>query len=130
VFKRAPAVQPDWIEDREVFADAITQLNEYFTGTRQEFDFAYEYQGTSFQKKVWDELVKIPFGAKTSYQKIAQMIGNDKAVRAVGTAVGSNPISIVVPCHRVLTSRDTIGGYAGGLLAKQLLLQTENIAWR
>jgi O-6-methylguanine DNA methyltransferase len=130
VFKRAPAVRSDWIESREVFADTITQLNEYFAGTRQEFDFAYEYHGTPFQKKVWDELLKIPFGAKTSYQKIAQTIGNDKAVRAVGTAVGSNPISIVVPCHRVLTSRDTIGGYAGGLPAKQLLLQTEQIAWQ
>ena len=130
VFKRAPIVQSDWIEDHEVFRHAITQLNEYFEGTRREFDFPYEYQGTLFQKKVWAELLKIPFGTKTSYQSIARAIGNDKAVRAVGTAVGSNPLSIIVPCHRALTSRDTIGGYAGGLPAKQLLLQTEQIVWR
>lgn len=130
VFKRAPSVRPDWIEKREVFADAIRQLDEYFAGMRRTFDFAYEFQGTPFQKKVWAELVKIPFGAKTSYQTIAQTIGNAKAVRAVGTAVGSNPISIVVPCHRVLTSQDTIGGYAGGITSKELLLTTEGIAWR
>lgn len=130
IFKRAPTVRPDWTENRTVFADAIAQLSEYFAGTRQTFDFAYDYHGTPFQRKVWDELIKIPFGVKNSYQAIAQTIGSPAAVRAVGTAVGSNPISIVVPCHRVLTSRDTIGGYAGGLPAKQLLLQVEHIVWK
>jgi methylated-DNA-[protein]-cysteine S-methyltransferase len=130
VFKRAPEVQPDWIQDKSIFSDVIAQLDEYFTGKRQTFDFTFKFEGTEFQKQVWNELVKIPFGSKTSYQKIASTIGRPKAVRAVGTAVGSNPISIVVPCHRVLTSNHMLGGYAGGLEGKMLLLTTERIDWK
>ena len=127
VFKRAPLVQPGWQENLEVFAPAIQQLTEYFRGQRTTFDLHYAMHGTDFQKRVWNELVKIPFGQKTSYSAVAAAIGNPRAVRAVGTAVGSNPISIIVPCHRVLTSSNTLGGYAGGLPSKRLLLQTENI---
>jgi O-6-methylguanine DNA methyltransferase len=130
VFKRAPQVQSEWTEDRAVFTNVIAQFDEYFAGQRQTFDFAFAFAGTEFQKQVWNELVKIPFGAKSSYQKIASTIGRPKAVRAVGTAVGSNPISIVVPCHRVLTSGGMLGGYAGGVASKKLLLATEGTSWR
>lgn len=129
VFKRAPAVLPHWIEDAKPFDTAITQLQEYFAGTRTEFDFPYSFEGTDFQKQVWQRLAAIPYGKKTSYQAIAEAVGRPRAVRAVGTAVGSNPLSIVVPCHRVLTSVSTLGGYAGGLDGKRLLLQTEGIAF-
>lgn len=129
VFKRVPAVQPDWIENRTVFNEVITQLDEYFTGQRQTFDFDFAAHGTAFQQRVWQELRKIPFGGHSTYKSIAEAIGNPKAVRAVGTAVGSNPISIVIPCHRVLTTGKKLGGYAGGLLGKEVLLKNEGIAW-
>jgi O-6-methylguanine DNA methyltransferase len=130
IFKRVPVIQANWVENKDVFTEVIQQLSEYFAGKRQLFTFDYAAKGTDFQMKVWRELQKIPFGQKSSYQAIANIIGKPKAVRAVGTAVGSNPISIVVPCHRILTSSDKLGGYAGGLPAKQVLLQAENITWK
>jgi len=129
VFRRTPAVSPDWTENVTVFEPVIQQLREYFAGNRMTFDFTYRFAGTEFQKQVWQKLAAIPYGKKTSYQSIAEAIGRPKAVRAVGTAVGSNPLSIVVPCHRVLTSVNTLGGYAGGLEGKRLLLQTEGITF-
>lgn len=128
-FKRTPLVQSDWIEDKTVFKDVIEQLDEYFGGKRQVFDIPFASKGTDFQKSVWKELEKIPFGARSSYKSIADAIGKPNAVRAVGTAVGSNPLSIVVPCHRVLTSMGTLGGYAGGLPSKRVLLTCEGISW-
>jgi len=125
VYKRTPVVGADWVEDRNVFKEAIRQLEEYFAGTRHSFTFVHQSKGTPFQKSVWRELAKIPYGDHTSYKKIAEAIGNPKAVRAVGTAVGSNPISIVVPCHRVLTTTGKLGGYAGGGKAKSFLLGLE-----
>jgi len=127
VFKRVPQVNKDWVENRDVFTEVLRQLDEYFNGTRTVFDFPHEASGTVFQKSVWKELEKLRYGAHSSYQAIATAIGKPKAVRAVGTAVGSNPLSIVVPCHRVLSSSGKITGYAGGLAAKSLLLSTENI---
>lgn len=127
VFKRAPKVLPDWIEDAHYFKPLVRQINEYFAGNRKSFDLKFNYKGTDFQKSVWNELVKIPFGTKSTYSAIAESIGKPKAVRAVGTAVGSNPISIIVPCHRILTTAGTIGGYAGGIDAKHILLEIENI---
>lgn len=129
VFKRAPVVGTDWVENKEVFSEVIQQLDEYFAGTRQVFDFDFTLTGTEFQMAVWRELEKIPFGTRSSYLAIATAIGRPNAVRAVGTAVGSNPISIIVPCHRVLTTSGHLGGYAGGLLGKEMLLSTEKIAW-
>ena len=129
VFKRAPRIKSDWIENKNIFSAHIKQLNEYFAGKRTSFDFEFSSEGTDFQKKVWKELSKIPFGASKSYAGIAKAIGNPKAVRAVGTAVGSNPMSIVVPCHRVLTSSDKLGGFAGGLASKQILLKREGIGY-
>jgi O-6-methylguanine DNA methyltransferase len=130
VFKRVPNVDPAWTENKARFVELIGQLDDYFAGTRQVFDIAYRFAGTDFQKRVWHELEKIPHGASSSYGTIAAAIGRPNAVRAVGTAVGSNPISIIVPCHRVLTSTGGIGGYAGGVVGKQLLLRTEGISLR
>lgn len=127
IFRRAPLPRPEWIENTEVFDPVLRQLEEYYKGLRQEFDIGYELRGTKFQMDVWRELEKIPYRASSSYQAIAVAIGKPGAVRAVGTAIGSNPISILVPCHRVLTSDGRLGGYAGGLPAKHKLLQTEGI---
>lgn len=125
VYKHVPKVQADWVEDRSVFEPVISQLYEYFSGKRQTFDLPFEQQGTDFQKSVWTQLAHIPYSERSSYKAIAQAIGKPKAVRAVGTAVGSNPICIISPCHRVLTSSGQIGGYAGGAKNKQFLLQLE-----
>jgi O-6-methylguanine DNA methyltransferase len=130
VFKRAPQVAPSWIQDETLFVDVCRQFDEYFAGSRNQFEIEYRFDGTDFQKSVWNELAKIPYGVSSSYATIATVIGKPKAVRAVGTAVGSNPISIIVPCHRVLTSTGAIGGYAGGLSSKLALLSTENISLR
>ncbi len=127
VFKRTPKVAKDWIEDGMIFKEALNQLDEYFAGKRRVFTFAYTFRGTDFQKSVWRELEKIPYGTYSSYQAIANAIGKPQAVRAVGTAVGSNPLSIVVPCHRVLTSSKKLGGYTGGIASKIYLLTREQI---
>lgn len=103
-----------------------TQLLEYFAGKRTCFDLTFDQQGTEFQKQVWQALLSIPFGQLASYRDIAQQINNPKAVRAVGAANGKNPISIIVPCHRVIGSNGTLTGYAGGLERKQWLLQHES----
>jgi methylated-DNA-[protein]-cysteine S-methyltransferase len=128
VFKRRPAVGPTWTEDAAAFSTVLQQLSEYFAGSRQAFDFPYQMKGTDFQMSVWKELEKIPYGERSSYQAIATAIGKPKATRAVGTAVGSNPMSIVVPCHRVLTSSGALGGFAGGLPSKVMLLAREETA--
>ena len=127
VFKRVPQVGASWIEDPAAFADVFEQLEEYYAGKRQSFDLDFAARGTEFQMSVWRELEKIPYGQSSSYQAVAEAVGRPRAVRAVGTAIGSNPISIIVPCHRVLTSDGKLGGYAGGLPAKLALLQTEGI---
>ncbi len=129
VFARTPAVRSDWIESAVPFAGILQQLDEYFKGERTDFDIKYALTGTDFQKAVWREIERIPHGQFSSYKAIAAAVGRPNAVRAVGTAVGSNPLSIVVPCHRVLTSSLGIGGYAGGIAAKQHLLRLENIAF-
>ncbi len=104
---------------------AVHQLEEYFAGRRTEFDVPLDVQGTDFQRRVWDELSKIPYGATCSYREVARRIANDRAVRAVGTANGRNPVSIIVPCHRVIAADGTLGGYGGGLPAKSTLLTLE-----
>lgn len=129
VFKRLPKIQKDWVENADIFKSVIKELGEYFKGTRSSFDFKFAAEGTDFQKKVWNELSKIPFGETASYSDIAKAIKKPKAVRAVGTAVGSNPISIAVPCHRVLASDKKLGGFAGGLESKMVLLKREGVEW-
>jgi methylated-DNA-[protein]-cysteine S-methyltransferase len=109
----------------EELQEAVTQLHEYFNGIRNSFTFKLNPEGTDFQKKVWDALLKIPFGTTTSYQKLSIELGNIKAIRAVANANGKNPLWIVVPCHRVIGSDGSLTGYAGGLWRKKWLLEHE-----
>ena len=108
-----------------VIEKAVVQLDEFFAGKRQAFNVPLLFTGTNFQKIVWNELLKIPFGKTVSYREMAQHIGMPKAVRAVANANGSNAISIFAPCHRVIGSDGSLTGYAGGLAAKKMLLELE-----
>ena len=109
----------------ELSDKTVLQLEEYFDGRRKEFDIPIKLRGTEFQKKVWNELLKIPYGATVSYTDIAIKIGNPKACRAVGMANHNNPILIIVPCHRVINKNKKLGGYALGLDLKRRLLELE-----
>lgn len=121
--------QPDWVENPSLFKQTIVQLNKYFTGKLKKFSVKLSGQGTDFQKQVWKELSKIPFGKTVSYAEIAKGINKPTAVRAVANAIGRNPIPIIVPCHRVIGSNGSLTGYAGGLPRKKLLLGLENISF-
>ncbi|MFD2164802.1 methylated-DNA--[protein]-cysteine S-methyltransferase [Thalassotalea euphylliae] len=113
-------------QDNElVFADAKQQLTEYFAGKREVFTLKLAAKGTQFQQQVWQALTEIPFGETVSYAWLANKIGNDKAVRAVGSANGKNPIALIVPCHRVIGANNKLTGYAGGLPLKAKLLRHE-----
>jgi methylated-DNA-[protein]-cysteine S-methyltransferase len=101
------------------------QLKEYFAGERTTFDIPIGLGGTDFQRKVWMEVGRIPFGQTTTYMKISKKLGNPGAIRAVGVAIGANPILVVLPCHRVLGSDGHLTGYAGGLERKKALLELE-----
>lgn len=103
----------------------INQLEQYFKGDRNIFDMPLDMEGTDFQKRVWQQLLKIPFGKTKSYMDIAKALGDVKAIRAVGTANGSNKIAIIVPCHRVIGSDGSLIGYAAGLERKKWLLDFE-----
>lgn len=124
------AIPDDWTRDKSqpILQQTKKQLEEYFNGTRKNFDLPLEAAGTSFQKSVWDALAEIPIGTTTSYGAIAKKIGKDKAVRAVGSAIGHNPLCIVVPCHRVLGSDGSLSGFAAGTERKKKLLVLEGIA--
>ncbi len=104
---------------------ALRQLAEYFAGERHDFDVPLAPAGSEFQQSVWTQLLTIPYGQMVSYQDIADGLGNPQAVRAVGAANGQNPISIIVPCHRVVGSNGKLVGYGGGLWRKEWLLQHE-----
>ena len=114
-----------WIEDNTIFPDAVSQLAQYFEGRLKQFDLDLNPQGTDFQKKVWQALLTIPYGTTVCYGEIAQRIDNPKACRAVGLANKSNPIPIVIPCHRVIGKNGKLTGFAGGLDLKQILLDLE-----
>jgi len=107
-----------------VLREAATQLEEYFAGDRTEFDVPMDLAGTPFQKEVWAELSRIPYGQAISYGELARRVGRPTGPRAVGQANGKNPIPIIVPCHRVVAGNG-MGGYAGGLPVKQALLRIE-----
>lgn len=115
-------------EDKRIFWLCKKQMEEYFKGTRTNFDLPFIAQGTFFQEKIWKELQNIPYGATISYKELAKRIGNPKSVRAVGTANGRNPISIIIPCHRVIGSDGSLTGYGGGIDKKRWLLEHE-IKW-
>jgi methylated-DNA-[protein]-cysteine S-methyltransferase len=108
-----------------VIAETVRQLDEYFAGTRHEFELDLAPHGTAFQLAVWDALRAIPYGATVSYLDIARSVGRPNAVRAVGQANGRNPIAIVVPCHRVIGSDHSLTGYGGGIERKRYLLGLE-----
>ena len=112
-----------------VIERATKELDEYFAGTRTSFDVPVRLVGTAFQLEVWEALKTIPYGVTDTYGGIAAKIGRPKAVRAVGNAVGANPISVIVPCHRILGTGGAITGYGGGYDAKRLLLRLEKIAF-
>lgn len=106
--------------------DAVVQLQEYFEGKRKEFKLKLSPEGTDFQKRVWKQLQEIPFGKTTSYQQMANQLGDPKVIRAAASANGKNPISIIIPCHRVIGSDGSLTGYAGGLHRKKWLLEFES----
>ena len=110
----------------EHLKNAVSQLQEYFDGNRTDFTFQLQPKGTDFQQKVWQELLTIPFGKTMSYLDLSKKLGDVKAIRAVASANGKNPLWIVVPCHRVIGTDGSLTGYAGGLWRKKWLLEHEN----
>jgi len=117
-----PATFPDV---HPTLQTCVQQLDEYFQGQRREFTVPLQLSGSDFQRRVWNELLKIPFGVTRSYLEIAEALGARNAVRAVGLANGQNPIAVIVPCHRVIGSDGSLTGYGGGLWRKQWLLEHE-----
>lgn len=113
------------VENKQALMTAINQLHEYFAGRRKTFTLPIDVNGTTFQEQVWKALMEIPYGKTSSYSNIAELIDNPFAVRAVGTAVGANPILIIVPCHRVIGKNGALTGYRGGIDFKKNLLQLE-----
>lgn len=109
----------------DTLRSCVDQLHEYFDGKRKDFDFPFEARGSQFQKTVWAGLLKIPFGKTTSYGELANTLNNPKAVRAVGTANGKNPLTIVIPCHRVLGADGSLTGFGAGMHRKEWLLKHE-----
>lgn len=122
---KSGAVDPSWIRDDAAFPAATAQLASYFGGKLTSFDLDLAPNGTAFQRRVWSALREIPFGATTTYGQLALDLGEPRAVRAVGSANGRNPIAIIIPCHRVVGSNGSLTGYGGGLDRKKWLLEHE-----
>ena len=120
---RSAAIVPDQFAGKNALV--IQQLEEYFAGTRRSFDLKLAPVGTAFQRKVWSTLGTIPYGETRSYADVAALTGNPKACRAVGNANNKNPISVIIPCHRVIAADGTLGGYGGGEKFKMMLLNHE-----
>jgi methylated-DNA-[protein]-cysteine S-methyltransferase len=123
--KRVRGPAADWRPCDEPFAAVVEQLAEYFAGDRRMFELPLRLDGTPFQQRVWRELVRIPYGRTITYAELARRAGNPAASRAVGNANGRNPISIIVPCHRVIGADGQLTGYAGGVDMKRRLLEWE-----
>lgn len=125
-----PEVAPNWVRDDQTapFPEAARQLTAYFAGHLTAFDLPLSVSGTVFQQKVWEELRRVPHGTTVSYGELARRIGRPTACRAVGLANGRNPISIIVPCHRVVGVNGKLVGYAGGLSQKEALLRLERLS--
>ena len=128
--KHLPEDVPTWREDDRlpVFAAARTQLAEYFAGTRTHFALPLEPSGTAFQRAVWNAIAAVPFGATITYAELAAQAGHPGSARAAGAATGRNPLSIVVPCHRIVGTDGSLTGYAGGIERKHALLALERAA--
>lgn len=118
------------IENREKMGKYQKQYEEYFTGKRTFFDIPINLQGTPFQKEVWEALLQIPFGKTTCYSEIANRVNRPKAVRAVGGAIGANPILIAIPCHRIIGKNGKLTGFSAGIPLKKALLQIENVPYK
>lgn len=127
---RHEVVRDGWTDapDDPLLRRAAEQLGEYFAGTRREFDLPLAPQGTAFQTRVWEELKRIPYGETISYGELARRIGDPNASRAVGLANGKNPVSIFVPCHRVIGASGKMTGYGGGVERKVFLLDLESLS--
>lgn len=127
--RHAPQISPDWVEDPEAapLAECARQLAEYFAGRRRRFGLPMAPSGTPFQMRVWDEIARIPYGETISYAELARRAGAPGCARAAGAATGRNPLSIVVPCHRVVARGGALTGYAGGLERKSRLLEIEGV---
>ena len=123
--RRPITLQEDWTHDPDAFVPVRTQLAEYFDGTRTGFDLPLAPSGTAFQLRVWSALRDIPYGTTISYGELARRIGQPSASRAVGLANGRNPISVIVPCHRVIGANGRMAGYGGGIERKEILLVLE-----
>jgi methylated-DNA-[protein]-cysteine S-methyltransferase len=121
---------PDWTQSDSALAVTRCELDEYFACTRREFTMALDLKGTDFQLRCWNALLEIPYGETRSYADQARKIGSPRGFRAVGMANHHNPIAIIVPCHRVITSDRKLGGYGGGLGVKEKLLRLEGARWR
>lgn len=119
----------DWRESPEATSNVRQQLEEYFAGRRREFNIPLDLRGTDFQRRCWDELLRIPFGETRCYAEIARAVGSPNGFRAVGQANHHNPVAIVVPCHRVLAGGKELGGYGGGLPTKAFLLRLEGASF-
>lgn len=131
LFADPPGGEEKRKENGRFLRDAKLQLQEYFLRKRTQFDLPLSLQGTAFQKQVWTSLLAIPYGETRNYKQIAETIGNEKAVRAVGMANHRNPIMILIPCHRVIGKNGALVGYAGGLARKEKLLELERSpAWK
>ena len=124
---KLPTLKDDWLQNATIdpLPAVARQLKEYFAGTRRAFDLPLSAAGTDFQKQVWRELTKIPFGQTRSYGQLAKRLGNPNGSRAVGLANGRNPIAIIVPCHRVIGADGSLTGFGGGIDRKQWLLTHE-----
>lgn len=120
-----PVIASDWQRDDSAFADARTQLAEYFAGDRARFTVPLAPSGTAFRLRVWSTLVRVPFGGTATYGEVAASMGNPAASRAVGMANHYNPIAIMIPCHRVIGATGSLTGYGGGLECKEFLLDLE-----
>ena len=123
--RRPESPAREWQQRDDVFEDVVAQLTEYFAGTRRQFDLPLAPAGTPFQQRVWAALLDIPYGHTISYGELAARIGQKSASRAVGLANGSNPLPIVIPCHRVIGANGKLTGYGGGLPIKERLLALE-----
>jgi methylated-DNA-[protein]-cysteine S-methyltransferase len=123
--RKPKRIATDWSESDTPFADVKRQLEEYFAGERTTFDVPLAPKGAPFEREVWHALQEIPYGETVSYGEIARRVGQPTAARAVGTANGRNPISVIVPCHRVIGADGSLTGYGGGLERKRLLLELE-----
>jgi methylated-DNA-[protein]-cysteine S-methyltransferase len=127
LYMRDLHIAPGWRRDEALLAPARAELRAYFAGELRSFSVGFALQGTEFQRRVWAELCRIPFGTAISYGELARRIGDAKASRAVGLANGRNPVSIIVPCHRVIGANGSLTGYGGGIERKRWLLQHEGV---